>query len=787
MYKAYLQKGCDKFSADATDDDLPLAHGFQIQSFLQYCRTHRWDDKSGKSKERTYVTTKCRNTAVGVKFEFELYDNFIGQFASTFFPHVSHMNFLEPIDRGSFRGIAWSGLEYTKHFVGVLCYLMRLQWLPDQRDDVGLPPLTGKDKTPRKLSIEAFPYHGFPERPPPPGKLVMEFANSRLGIRWKESPVMVPLFATATEACRYLLDNMHKDLTMRFAPARCDTFRWHIIAKWHLLLDLSKPTDDSTSVREWNHVATRSVKEPAWSSDQKTVLDVVDRRLDRTDPLFDAPSTKPIYLGGDPGTGKSEVLVHAAIRAANNGIRVLILCPTGTLVHAYRDRIPSHPLITIDTLHSALVIIREADEVVMYAPPSKLRHYDLFLVDEGSQIEDGVAQRLRLALSELPQNPVIVLAADHRQLRPIAGGSEILRWCLEMDAFYLTEVHRTNDQRLLDFLQLVRKEQPSRSFLRAFLQERHLHHDLFIAVSQGMELQKRRGHHFMWLCVTNKGAAKINDMALDYLKISAEKRKWGLPGDEKAGGGTMYIEKDIWIRLTQNLDKSRGFVNGALAQVVSILAKSDAGVTVFVARIANGALVLVHPIRQGQKVFLPCCYGYATTIRRSQGSSLHLGALFFDHCFPPERGYGYVGASRFRSSAGLYFYGRIRRTDWLPVALPKPDEETRRSTASISSESDGRSDRESDLSADERSDIESSVSSMKLGEDPDDFSSDDDRTRDAEDDNYLDNEGDILMRGDDDDGPGIYDNDELLCGGDDDELLDLNDGEGHDDDAMAGL
>ncbi len=257
----------------------------------------------------------------------------------------------------------------------------------------------------------------------------------------------------------------------------------------------------------------------------------------------------------------------------------------------------------------------------------------------------------------------------------------MLQWCLEMDAHYLTEVHRTKDQHLLDFLQLVRKEQPTRSFLRNFYRVRQLHADMATAVYQGLRLQERRGQHFMWLCVTNKGAARINDMALTYEKVSDLERMHGLPGDDKAGAGTMFIKEGLWIRLTQNLDKARGFVNGALAQVVSILAECADGVTVFVARISGGALVLVHPIRQGRKVFLPCCYGYATTIRRAQGSSLHLGALYFDHCYPPERGYGYVGASRFRSSGGLYFYGRMRRTDWLPVGAAKPDQETRRSAA----------------------------------------------------------------------------------------------------------
>jgi len=140
-------------------------------------------------------------------------------------------------------------------------------------------------------------------------------------------------------------------------------------------------------------------------------------------------------------------------------------------------------------------------------------------------------------------------------------------------------IHRAQDPLLLKFLQLVRKEQPTRSFLQEFYKERHLHPDLATAVKQGMGLQARRGQHFMWLCVTNKGAAEINDLALIYTGVSEAQRKHGLPGDEKAGAGTMFIKENLWIRLTQNLDKPRGFVNGALAQVVSILARCDTGVT----------------------------------------------------------------------------------------------------------------------------------------------------------------------------------------------------------------
>ena len=65
---------------------------------------------------------------------------------------------------------------------------------------------------------------------------------------------------------------------------------------------------------------------------------------------------------------------------------------------------------------------------------------------------------------------------------------------------------------------------------------------------------------------------------------------------------------------------------------------------------------------------MPCWYGYATTIRRAQGASLSKGCIYFDQKYRVAgRGYGYVGVSRFRSRGGVYLYGHMRRTDFLPV------------------------------------------------------------------------------------------------------------------------
>ena len=93
--------------------------------------------------------------------------------------------------------------------------------------------------------------------------------------------------------------------------------------------------------------------------------------------------------------------------------------------------------------------------------------------------------------------------------------------------------------------------------------------------------------------------------------------------------------------LSFRLDKQRGFVNGALAEV----RESLDGNAVFTARlVGTGNMVLVHPMKDadgGQ--FLPCCYGYATTIRRAQGADMYHGCVYFNQKKrAAARGYGYV-------------------------------------------------------------------------------------------------------------------------------------------------
>ena len=81
---------------------------------------------------------------------------------------------------------------------------------------------------------------------------------------------------------------------------------------------------------------------PQWSPDQVRFFDFI-REQHGIECEWDLDANverRRVFLSGAPGTGKSEVLVHAAKLLVDMGARVLFLAPTGALVHSYLDRLP---------------------------------------------------------------------------------------------------------------------------------------------------------------------------------------------------------------------------------------------------------------------------------------------------------------------------------------------------------------------------------------------------------------------------------------------------------------
>ena len=204
-------------------------------------------------------------------------------------------------------------------------------------------------------------------------------------------------------------------------------------------------------------------------------------------------------------------------------------------------------------------------------------------------------------------------------------------------------------------------------------------------MARGLQLEKERKQPFSWLTCTNAGASEVCEAALKLLGITQEELDQGYYCDPTTKSNLRMVAKPgVIIRLSRNFDKQRGFVNGALAEVCESLRGNE----VFTARlVGSGNMVLVHPTEEKGEKFLPCCYGYATTIRRAQGADLFHGAIYFEQKkFPAARGYAYVACSRFKSQNGGYLYGKLRRSDFLPVGASKDSEQVERGYQSESSD-----------------------------------------------------------------------------------------------------
>ena len=179
-------------------------------------------------------------------------------------------------------------------------------------------------------------------------------------------------------------------------------------------------------------------------------------------------SRRWLYIRGAPGSGKSAVILESAIRLAKKGLRVLIVCPTGLLVHMYKASLPEFDgveNIGVDTIQGVLKYKRPGpDGKIRWAPPSALRRIDVLLVDEASQYDDREWTRFFVSIREQPHKPFTAVVADFAQLQPVVSGGLCRRFCEGQDTVTLDTVYRSTDKEHLLFCNRIRERQPTRPY-----------------------------------------------------------------------------------------------------------------------------------------------------------------------------------------------------------------------------------------------------------------------------------------------------------------------------------
>ena len=500
----------------------------------------------------------------------------------------------------------------------------------------------------------------------------------------------------------HLVHTILRDMQLRgLSQDRMSTFSARL-RSCRLLLQRTEAGD--VDARDWE---ARCIAKPPtffWSDKQQVFLRHFMEAIMLSE---DDRPPRIISLTGGPGTGKTEVLLEAVRRSLDDGCKVLLAGPIGMLIASHRTRLFEHHNLTIETIHAAFKITRQADQE--YIPPGRLRHYDVIFMDEVSQIDGGIWRDILTALQELTPMPVLVLAGDWQQLQPVQGSGSLQRDVQHaVDSGKAVHVElaqhsraRSSDPDLLAFLHFCRYTQPSKSHLRKFFGSRILPLDLTACIKQIIDIEKDRDESVTFLTVTNKAAAEFNlaRIAVDFPNIAD---KQGVPGDPRVVKYELKIAEGMRLRLTRNMDKEAGFTNGTTGTVDMVLHK-----WAFVLRVDSGNKLLIYPLFNNGKPFLPCSYAYACTIRRAQGANMKLIALRFDH-WHVDPGYAYVATSRATTRAGVYHVGPLRKKDWVPVGAPEArdqedseddeeDDNNYRCQESSESESDRRGDSDDEV------------------------------------------------------------------------------------------
>ena len=109
--------------------------------------------------------------------------------------------------------------------------------------------------------------------------------------------------------------------------------------------------------QQWHSVSRPQYQRRTWAPRQEEVLGAVAHAVSLDDEEQKRLHKRCLFVSGGPGSGKSAVLLELAVRAAKGGTRVLIVCPTGQLVHSFKSQLPEVDGIEhvqVDTIHGVL-------------------------------------------------------------------------------------------------------------------------------------------------------------------------------------------------------------------------------------------------------------------------------------------------------------------------------------------------------------------------------------------------------------------------------------------------
>ena len=296
-------------------------------SFLVWHRTREYDKQSQSVRFRSgsgHQQRHAKTLVTACRYWYELNDGFWGQLALTQLPHFEAQHLLPKEAKY---------LECQINMVGALEYLSSWVWSESE----GVIDCAGG-----AFKVTALPLYvdGLGNGSSNPGTPV----------------VGKSVFQDDAQAFSYLLALASRDLEYRgFREDRVATFQLKQRANF-LLQSYVKRASNQHAIeslrQQWDQLNRPKYEDKTWSAEQLDAINRAKAGVSHEDEHSRANSRRFLYISGPPGSGKSAVILHLAIWASQT-MEVLIICPTGFLVHQYKSKIPDREgveRIRVDTI-----------------------------------------------------------------------------------------------------------------------------------------------------------------------------------------------------------------------------------------------------------------------------------------------------------------------------------------------------------------------------------------------------------------------------------------------------
>lgn len=368
-------------------------------------------------------------------------------------------------------------------------------------------------------------------------------------------------------------------------------------------------------------------------------------------------------LRGEHGTGKT-VTLHSIIRhCIAKSQKVLVCCPTGFLAATYKALFGNQ--VCCDTVHSSFKIaVSESDQ---NETNWSLRMFDVILIDEISMIPKKFTSHILTTISSMPRRPIIVFCGDPMQLQPFGETDEECQSLFE-DAMFLsqcrsTSLHqqfRTNDTELHNFLTIIRHWCPSKRQLEEFC------HGIVLDESNHPSpetiLSAWSNTHTSFLTFTNQGCHFVNSVIIEHLFSRSTTLGFIFMGSSYEAKQPIY--EGMLVRITENRDKSRRYVNGQVGKIALFYKR------IIMLQIEDEVYIRMYPVTNDSSgpMYYPLVPAYASTIHKSQGQNMRHAVLWFD-CKVLPAGCAYVAMSRVKKKANLRFLVKPTLRHFRPKVL----------------------------------------------------------------------------------------------------------------------